>query len=346
MYRFIRYLRSTIKGECAHTAGRSVQRLDTHTSSIPFDASILLHPQRRSFWANHPRGEQSNDVHRSLYRYWQLSSLELGIWVIGMLVALFSTLETSIYCTVALSFAILLVRLARTRGRFLGRVRTQLVYERKENEPEKSSPQESCVTGSRDAFLPMDKQDACNPQIEVNSPHPGVFVYRFSEGLNYTNHALYTETLHEYIMMEHTTRTQADDGVLAPATCLSDFDNSLTASGSPLVRPRPGPEHYILHAPNPARHSPRLLRREQRQHHLGAGLGGPPQRTRPARGASDSGMAVCGAAGPVGAPRAGRGRVRVPRRQGRAPAWELAVRVGGGDGVGGGRGGRGWEEEC
>ena len=47
----------------------------------------------------------------------------------------------------------------------------------------------------RNAFLPVDHHDGSNPSIELDSPYPGIFIFRFSEGYNYTNAHHYTEFL-------------------------------------------------------------------------------------------------------------------------------------------------------
>lgn len=141
---------------------------------------------------------------KKLYTYWQLSPLEMCIWVIGVVVAIFDTLETSIYVGTALSIALLLFRLARTKGDFLGRVRAhRIVNEEGEvNESHRSSSDNTLhgETESREVFLPLDRKDASNPSIDVESPYPGIFIYRFSEGYNYTNQAYHIDTLVQYLM--------------------------------------------------------------------------------------------------------------------------------------------------
>ncbi|KPM40040.1 Sulfate permease 2 [Neonectria ditissima] len=141
---------------------------------------------------------------KKLYAYWQLSPLETCIWVIGVHVAIFDSLETCIYVGTALSAALLLFRLARTRGKFLGRVRAQRVVDGKSHS-DPISRRSSHTTlfnekDSRDAFLPLDRKDASNPDIVVDSPYPGIFIYRFSEGYNYTNQAYHIDTLVQRVM--------------------------------------------------------------------------------------------------------------------------------------------------
>ena len=47
----------------------------------------------------------------------------------------------------------------------------------------------------RNVFLPIDYRDGTNPTISIVSPYPGIFIYRFSEGLVYSNAAHYTDYL-------------------------------------------------------------------------------------------------------------------------------------------------------
>ncbi|PNY28327.1 Sulfate permease 2 [Tolypocladium capitatum] len=132
---------------------------------------------------------------KSLYRYWQLSPVELVIWVVGVALAIFVSLEVSIYAGVIMSVVLLLFRIARTTGTFLGLVRVKRVA--RENDYE-SEGKRKCT--SRDVFLPLKRKDASNPDIKVDSPFPGVFVYRFNEGYNYTNQAYHVETLVKHVM--------------------------------------------------------------------------------------------------------------------------------------------------
>lgn len=152
---------------------------------------------------------------RTLYKYWQLSPFELLIWVVGVMVAVFESLEVSIYATVALSAALLLVRLSRTKGVFLGKVRVQHVQgggnfspspssEKRPDtttpEPESSTPVEPDGHNEwRDVFLSTGRTDGTNPAIQTESPYPGVFIYRFMEGFNYANQAHHIQVLFDHV---------------------------------------------------------------------------------------------------------------------------------------------------
>ncbi|RSM13306.1 hypothetical protein CEP52_002004 [Fusarium oligoseptatum] len=46
---------------------------------------------------------------------------------------------------------------------------------------------ENPETSARNIFLPLDHGDGSNPEVKVDHPYPGIFIYRFSEGFNYPN---------------------------------------------------------------------------------------------------------------------------------------------------------------
>src|SRR2546423_1037372 len=48
----------------------------------------------------------------------------------------------------------------------------------------------------------MNHTDGSNPNVEVESPFPGIFIYRFSEGFNYPNANHYTDELVQTIFRE------------------------------------------------------------------------------------------------------------------------------------------------
>ena len=153
---------------------------------------------------------------KNLYKYWQLAPLELFIWFIGVILAVFDSLETSIYAGIGLSFALLLVRLARTKGQFLGRVRTwEVVAGDKSHGADgcddfSTADRKSKGQGqSRHLYIPLDRCDASNPQVKIDHPYPGVFVYRFGEGYNYTNQALHIATLMDHV--EANTRRTSEE---------------------------------------------------------------------------------------------------------------------------------------
>lgn len=156
---------------------------------------------------------------KTVKRYWQLSPFECLIWVAGVLVAIFVGLETSIYITIGLSLLLLLVRLARAHGQLLGRISVQSGSNHSTTRAKRDSVgvcSSSPTVASRDIYLPLDRKDASNPNVVVEAPHPGVFIYHFPEGFNYLNQALHLKTLTDHVH-GHTRRT-------TPTTNLSKHD--------------------------------------------------------------------------------------------------------------------------
>lgn len=117
----------------------------------------------------------------TLKRYWRLSPLELLIWIAGVLIAVFVNLETSIYTTIGVSMGLFLIRVARTRGSVLGSVR---IWDHDQSTGSEKHKDESKPHA---AFIPLGSDDPHNPNISVQVPYPGLFVYRFAEGLNFLN---------------------------------------------------------------------------------------------------------------------------------------------------------------
>lgn len=118
----------------------------------------------------------------TIYQFWLISPLDAVIFAIGLVVAIANSIPNSIYVTVCISAAILLWRHAKAAGFFLGRA---AIGER------------DC---QRSVFLPIDNSDEYCPAIKVEKPRPGVFIYRFSEGLNYPNANHYFDGLTQFIL--------------------------------------------------------------------------------------------------------------------------------------------------
>ncbi|KAG9185058.1 hypothetical protein G6011_03005 [Alternaria panax] len=152
----------------------------------------------------------------ALYRYWRLSPFELLIWVVGVGVAMFVSLETSIYTSVALSFALLLVRMARSEGSFLGGT---LVYRLalpskdsesgSEDQGSNTETRAGMQTTGRMVYLSSNPGNSI-PRIHISKPYPGIFVYRFNEAYNYVNKARHMDRLTSYVTA-NTRRTSSQD---------------------------------------------------------------------------------------------------------------------------------------
>ncbi|PIL23773.1 transporter [Ganoderma sinense ZZ0214-1] len=136
---------------------------------------------------------------KQVYSFWRVSPVEFVIWFASVLVTVFATIEDGIYTSIAASLALLLVRVARPRGHFLGRV---TLHNTKES-------------SSRDVYIPMQPNKfLMNPQVKVYPPSPGVVVYRFEESFLYPNSSLVNDAIVDYVK-ESTKRGQDMSGVKA-----------------------------------------------------------------------------------------------------------------------------------
>ncbi|KAL4877134.1 sulfate transporter family-domain-containing protein [Aspergillus karnatakaensis] len=128
-----------------------------------------------------------------VYQFWLVSPLDCLIFFIGVIVTVFTSIEIGVYCTVCVSVAVLLFRVAKARGEFLGRVTIHSVVG--DHNLEEARPALGDADRKRSIFLPLNHADGSNPEIEVEQPFPGIFIYRFSEGFNYPNANHYTDAL-------------------------------------------------------------------------------------------------------------------------------------------------------
>lgn len=128
----------------------------------------------------------------TVYQFWRINPLEVVIFFLGVIVTIFSNIENGIYTTVGVSLAVLLVRVVKAQGRFMGKVKVRSAVgdqfgqrdTRYRDVPLETRKDEDV---SRTIFLPLEHNDGSNPQVEPQSPYPGIFIYRFSEGYNYPN---------------------------------------------------------------------------------------------------------------------------------------------------------------
>lgn len=144
-------------------------------------------------------------------QFWRVSPLEVPIFLAGVLVTVFSTIQNGIYTTVCISFFVVVWRLFLSRGRMLGvaRIRTVKAMAMATAEAggaakggaDKAVAEES-ILSLRTGFLPLDHEDGSNPRVAIQSPHPGVFIYRFAEGFNYPNASRYLNHLTEAIFRQ------------------------------------------------------------------------------------------------------------------------------------------------
>ena len=122
----------------------------------------------------------------TIYQFWRINPLEVIIFFAGVFVTIFASIEDGIYTTICLSVAILLFRVVKAKGRFLGKVKIHSVIGDHMIDDEGKHPYDPDKS-TRNVFLPQTHDDGTNPEVVVESPYPGIFIYRFSEGFNYPN---------------------------------------------------------------------------------------------------------------------------------------------------------------
>ncbi|KAG8779455.1 hypothetical protein FRC20_003171 [Serendipita sp. 405] len=127
-----------------------------------------------------------------VYRFWLISPLEFIIWAAAVLVSVFATIEYGIYTSIILSLLLLLIRVARPGGQFLGKV--------------KIHSDDGTVQDARDVFVPLEADPKLrNPHVLVEPAAPGVFIFRLEESFTFPNSSLINSTVVDYIK-EHTKR--------------------------------------------------------------------------------------------------------------------------------------------
>ncbi|KAG0658148.1 hypothetical protein C6P46_006024 [Rhodotorula mucilaginosa] len=122
---------------------------------------------------------------RQTYSYWLASPLEALIFLVAVFITIFTSIENGIYFSIAASAALLLFRIAKPRGKFLGRVRVR------HEEP-------NGATLARDVYVPLNPDGVRNSTIQVDAPPAGVIVFRMEEAFLYVNSARYTDQIVDY----------------------------------------------------------------------------------------------------------------------------------------------------
>jgi sodium-independent sulfate anion transporter 11 len=136
-----------------------------------------------------------------VYTYWRVSPLEFIIWLAGVLAIIFTTIEIGIYTVIVASLVLLLLRIARPRGTFLGKVK---IHSKNESQSD-----------SREVYVPLNPTaNVMNPDLQVVPPAPGVILYRFEESYLYPNSSIVNSTLVDYAK-ENTRRGRDLTGVSA-----------------------------------------------------------------------------------------------------------------------------------
>ncbi|KAF1914323.1 sulfate transporter family-domain-containing protein [Ampelomyces quisqualis] len=133
-----------------------------------------------------------------VYQFWETSPLEVIIFFAGVLVTVFTNIENGIYVTIATSFALLLWRQLFTHGALLGKV---TIYRASPDTIARKHDGAYAPVGesvAREAYIPISHKDGSNPLVDIESPYPGILIYRFTEGFTYINQQKYMDELVHY----------------------------------------------------------------------------------------------------------------------------------------------------
>ncbi|GAA6012130.1 hypothetical protein JCM10207_005140 [Rhodosporidiobolus poonsookiae] len=123
---------------------------------------------------------------RNTYNFWLVSPIEAVIFLAAVIITIFTTIEIGIYFSVAASAALLLLRMAKPRIRFLGRVRVR-------------NEEQDGTTQSRDVYVPLNPDGVRNPSVAVDAPPAGVIVVRMEEAMLYPNASRYADQIADYV---------------------------------------------------------------------------------------------------------------------------------------------------
>ena len=154
---------------------------------------------------------------RVIWQIWRISPLEVVVYFAGVLVSVFSSIENGVYTTICVSFAVLIWRLFLSKGRVLGPARIRTIKATPSDSSRNSDGNSSDLgkgeisdnqeeISFRTGFFPINHEDGSNPNIEVEQPHPGIFIYRPTEGFNYPNANRYLSDLTDHVF-KYTRRT-------------------------------------------------------------------------------------------------------------------------------------------
>jgi sodium-independent sulfate anion transporter 11 len=132
----------------------------------------------------------------ALYRFWLVNPFELIIWFATVLVTVFTTVEIGVYVSVAASAALLLIKIARPRGRWLGRIRIHYGQSTRQTDSDQD-------IGHRDLYVPLDDKDGLrDPSVRVDPPPPGILIYRFEEAFTYPNASYLSDLILDRVKQE------------------------------------------------------------------------------------------------------------------------------------------------
>jgi len=119
--------------------------------------------------------------------YWRVSRIEAVIWISSVIATVFAGVQYGISIAILASLALLLIRVAKPQGRFLGTTTLKL-FDDKGNE------------STREVFVPLELGDdgVLNMKTVVKPPVPWVVIYRLGESFTYPNASSVNISIMEY----------------------------------------------------------------------------------------------------------------------------------------------------
>jgi sodium-independent sulfate anion transporter 11 len=144
-----------------------------------------------------------------LHELYKISPFELFTFVSAVLITFFTSVEYGIYVSVCLSIAFMLLRIARPRYAVLGRIPVHpnqhspaSTLFNPQDETEGSDTVKSkhtiCDENSENQYIYV-RQDHQTLSHLVESPPPGVVIFRFDESLTYPNSGFISDKIMHYI---------------------------------------------------------------------------------------------------------------------------------------------------
>jgi len=119
--------------------------------------------------------------------YWRVSRIEAVIWISSVIATVFAGVQYGISIAILASLALLLIRVARPQGRFLGTTTLRLIDDKGHE-------------STREVFIPLELGDdgVLNMKTVVNPPAPWIVIYRLGESFTYPNASSVNLSIMEY----------------------------------------------------------------------------------------------------------------------------------------------------
>ncbi|CAF0886188.1 unnamed protein product [Adineta steineri] len=169
----------------------------------------------------------------TLKQFWEISPIEFLIFWIGIIVTIFTNIENGIYVSIIASAVLLLYRIAKAQGKFLGRIQMHQLRFMSDN---------NVHSTKRNIYVSFDHCEGTNPLINPSLRKNGIFIFRFYENFLYPNASNYMEKMVEQIFNE------TKSGKTIPYRNLGEQPWNLQTSRHPEKEYHPNEHRPRLHA--------------------------------------------------------------------------------------------------